>query len=425
MGVTEALSGLTDNPYFGAGFGLFGVGMAAAVARKGSALGMIMFRRHYMTTVEVTCKDKSYLWLLQWISQKGARKTQHLSVDTSFVESESGKVSTKYEFQPAVGTHLMRYGGTWIKVERTREQRMMEPWETVELTTLGNRRTLFVDILEEAREMAMSQHHGRTLMYTVIGTDWRPFGHPRIRRPIGSVVLDENISQELVNDVREFTESANWYRRRGIPYRRGYLLYGPPGCGKTSFVFALAGELEYSICVLNLSDRGMSDDRLQHRLADAPENSIILLEDIDAAFGSREVDSQLETAYQGLNRLTLSGLLNAIDGVTSSEGRIVFMTTNYVDKLDPALIRPGRVDFRQQIGHCSREQLRKMFANFYPDSTPEEAQEFSAAVDGGEVSAAQVQGFFMFFKQSGRAAIENAFRLCVTNKKPKVEKSEQ
>ena len=61
------------------------------------------------------------------------------SVDTSFVESESGKVSTKYEFQPAVGTHLMRYGGTWIKVERTREQRMMEPWETVELTTLGNR----------------------------------------------------------------------------------------------------------------------------------------------------------------------------------------------------------------------------------------------------------------------------------------------
>ena len=55
-----------------------------------------------------------------------------------------------------------------------------------------SRRTLFVDILEEAREMAMSQHHGRTLMYTVIGTDWRPFGHPRIRRPIGSVVLDES-----------------------------------------------------------------------------------------------------------------------------------------------------------------------------------------------------------------------------------------
>ena len=68
-----------------------------------------MFRRHYMTTVEVTCKDKSYEWLLAWITQRGARKTQHLSVDTTFVETEAGKVSTKYDFQPSVGTHIMRH----------------------------------------------------------------------------------------------------------------------------------------------------------------------------------------------------------------------------------------------------------------------------------------------------------------------------
>ena len=80
----------------------------------------------------------------------------------------------------------------------------------------------------------------------------------------------------------------DWYRARGIPYRRGYLLHGPPGCGKTSYITALAGELQYSICVLNLSDRSMSDDRLAHRLADAPENSIILLEDVDAVFVSRD-----------------------------------------------------------------------------------------------------------------------------------------
>jgi len=71
MGLQEAVSGLADNPYFGAGFGLFGLGAAAAVARKGAALGMILFRRHCMTTVEVTCKDKSFPWLLQWISEKG------------------------------------------------------------------------------------------------------------------------------------------------------------------------------------------------------------------------------------------------------------------------------------------------------------------------------------------------------------------
>ena len=133
----------------------------------------------------------------------------------------------------------------------------------------------------------------------------------------------------------------------------------------------MAGELEYSIAVLNLSDRSMSDDRLQHRLADAPENSIILLEDVDSAFVSREdpENKHLESAYQGLNRLTFSGLLNAIDGVTSTEGRILFMTTNYIDRLDPALIRPGRIDLKQYIGHCSSIQLFSMFTRFYPEAT--------------------------------------------------------
>lgn len=158
----------------------------------------------------------------------------------------------------------------------------------------------------------------------------------------------------------------------------------------------------------------MSDDRLQHRLADAPENSIILLEDIDAAFVSREMNPQLESAYQGLNRLTFSGLLNAIDGVTSTEGRIVFMTTNYIDRLDPALIRPGRVDFKQYIGYCTRHQLITMFKNFYPDPADSKlAEAFANELErlGGDVSAAQIQGFFMFYKHCAKSALENSFRL--------------
>merc|ERR1711915_1128015 len=225
---------------------------------------------------------------------------------------------------------------------------------------MGKQKTLFVDILESARQAALSETAGKTLMYTVIGTEWRQFGHPRERRPLNSVVLDTGVAEQIVADVKEVVGSVAWYRDRGIPYRRGYLLHGPPGCGKTSFITALPGELEYSICVLNLSDRSMSDDRLQHRLADAPENSIILLEDIDAAFVSREDAKHLEEAYKGLNRLTFSGLLNAIDGVTSTEGRIMFMTTNYIERLDPALIRPGRVDVIQHIGFCSQLQIQQM-----------------------------------------------------------------
>ncbi len=95
---------------------------------------------------------------------------------------------------------------------------------------------------------------------------------------------------------------------------------------------ALAGELEYSICVLNLSDRGLSDDRLNHLLSVAPQQSIILLEDVDAAFSSRKDTPTMKTAYEGLSPVTLSGLLNALDGVASTEARIVFMTTNYLER---------------------------------------------------------------------------------------------
>lgn len=260
---------------------------------------------------------------------------------------------------------------------------------------------------------------GKTVMYTVIGTDWRPFGHPRQRRPVSSVVLDTGVSETVLTDVKDFMTSQDWYKERGIPYRRGYLLHGPPGCGKTSFITALAGELEYSICVLNLSDRSMSDDRLAHRLADAPENSIILLEDIDAAFVSREDSKHLEEAYKGLNRLTFSGLLNAIDGVTSTEGRILFMTTNYIERLDPALIRPGRVDIIQYIGYCSQQQLKQMFSRFYPMENDARAEIFASKVCelGIEISAAQVQGYFMWFKKSPQAAIDNVFRFITPQEK--------
>ena len=109
------------------------------------------------------------------------------------------------------------------------------------MTTLGRNRELFFEILDESRKLALQSQEGKTVMYTAMGGEWRPFGYPRRKRPLGSVILERGLSEKILLDVREFIDSPKWYMDRGIPYRRGYLLYGPPGCGKSSYIMALAG----------------------------------------------------------------------------------------------------------------------------------------------------------------------------------------
>lgn len=229
MPLSDFVLALKDNPYFGAGFGLVGVGTALALARKGAQLGLVAFRRHYMITLEVPARDRSYAWLLTWLTRHSTR-TQHLSVETSYLQHESGRISTKFEFVPSPGNHFIWYQGKWIRVERSREMQMIDlqtgtPWESVTFTALGTDRKVFFNILEEARELALQQEEGKTVMYTAMGSEWRTFGYPRRRRPLSSVVLEQGLADRIVRDIREFIDNPKWYTDRGKQQ-----LVSWPGC---------------------------------------------------------------------------------------------------------------------------------------------------------------------------------------------------
>lgn len=275
-------------------------------------------------------------------------------------------------------------------------------------------------MLNYAKDLELSKHDGKTVIYEPKTSEWAPFGEPRRRREFESVILDSDIAERILSDVEDFLNSRDWYYQRGVPYRRGYLLHGPPGCGKTSYITALAGKLEYDICQMNLSNSALSDERLAYLLNVAPPKSFILLEDIDAAFLSREDIDFSRSAYQGLGRVTLSGILNVLDGVASAEERILFMTTNYPEKLDPALTRPGRVDMKVYIGYASDTQLARAFERFYPPELSQvHGETFVGAIETAkkqiklpkkkkvELSMADVQSFFLMHKDNPHDAIRH------------------
>ncbi|KAH9815819.1 BCS1 N terminal-domain-containing protein [Melampsora americana] len=396
----------SQNPYFSAGFGLMGLGVGLTALKRTSTLLATLAQRRLLVTLEISSKDRSYLWFLNWMSQQARSKssTNQLAAETSYRQTPDGSHQVTFSLVPGPGNHYFKFQRAWFQVKRERDGKLIDlnsgtPWETLMLTTLARDRHLLVQLLSEAKTVSMKTEEGRIVIYTAWGAEWKPFGQPRTKRPITSVVLDQGVKENLVRDIEDFMGRAKWYAERGIPYRRGYLLHGPPGSGKSSFIFALAGYLNYHICVLNLSERGLSDDKLNHLLTNVPERSVVLLEDVDAAFLGRDGTEQMKV------NVTFSGLLNAIDGVTSSTSqRLIFMTTNHVGKLDPALIRPGRIDLSVLVGNATLPQAMELFIKFYEDidvGVQEEMENRLMNVfrEGGSFSMAGLQGLFIRYRE--------------------------
>ncbi|VDN55459.1 unnamed protein product [Dracunculus medinensis] len=389
-----------------------------SMLRKSAIIANSVFRRRCIISLQISNEDVAYPWLLSYINRHSKNQSRHLSVQTSLFQAESGKTTTNFNFLPGHGMHYFVHEYRWIQVERQREKQSIQrdgfriPFETVTLTTLGTDVNFLKNILCKATDEALFETG--LVVYKAVGPEWRRLGIARRKRPLNSVILDNGIADFIYADFKEFSSSAQWYVEHGVPYRRGYLFYGPPGTGKSSFIAALASHFGYSICILSLSERTLDDDRLNHLLNTPPSNSIILLEDIDAAFGPRVDAVQNMKIYDGLTRVTFSGLLNAIDGVACAEERILFMTTNFINRLDEALIRPGRVDIKQYFGYCTDTMIFSMFMHFYGSKAVNDmALNFQRAVSSlnVDVSPAQIQGHLLLFKESPQAAVDNVARI--------------
>ncbi|XP_031268015.1 AAA-ATPase At3g50940-like [Pistacia vera] len=220
-----------------------------------------------------------------------------------------------------------------------------------------------------------------------------------------TLAMDPVLKKELMDDLDRFVERREFYRRVGKAWKRGYLLYGPPGTGKSSLIAAMANYLKFDIYDLELTTV-RSNSELRYLLVSTGNRSILVIEDIDCSTDLK--NRQSGVCNDNDSNLTLSGLLNFVDGLWSSCGneRIIVFTTNHKERLDPALLRPGRMDKHIHMSFltpCAFKTLSFNYLNIESHSLFPQIEELIKEV---EVTPAEVAEELMKNTEDADVALE-------------------
>ncbi|KAI4635931.1 hypothetical protein J4E83_000885 [Alternaria metachromatica] len=495
------------------------------------------FYTYYSSSIAIDEADILFDHVMSWIAvQRMTTSSRHLTAATRRIgevenvdgddnvldehgifnyEKWSGNIPPVY--QPNYGDYDFQHEGRWFSFARVKKKdngKVRDYDEEIVITCVGRNAVPIKELLVFVKRWSLNKASTTTTIYQAPAQKqgggeryWKRQSR-RPSRPLSTVSLDLQQKATILGDINGYLNpaTARWYAARGIPHRRGYLFHGPPGTGKTSLSFALAGIFGLNIYCLSLND-GISESALSSLFNDLPSRCVLLLEDIDAAGIRREglpppvvakedtksitegpkVEIQntpqsviskasapespeepaqeegkeqsckskaasKEASVGAQGAISLSGLLNVIDGAASHEGHVLIMTTNTPEKLDDALTRPGRVDMQIGFTLATRDQMRdtymRMFSNddptpdatqaskvttkshiptreakkdklgdivlpkksiaavVEPDKLAEMAQQFADALPEKVFSPAEVQGYLLMHKMDPGKAIE-------------------
>ncbi|OBT63018.1 hypothetical protein VE03_08189 [Pseudogymnoascus sp. 23342-1-I1] len=383
--------------------------------------------QHYMmSTADIRIDDEMYNYVMGWVTQQKFSQANRRFIATTNVNSRSWymwaeardneeegedeidengipiarRKLRKLQYTPGLGTHIFWYKGRLMVFRRNapndRSYGPISEREEISISSFGRDPTKLKELLIECRKLFLDSDEDKTVIFrggnkpgTMSETAWVR-STARVSRPMSTVVMDESTKADLLADMRDYLHphTQRWYWNRGIPYRRGYLLYGAPGTGKSSLSLAIAGYFKLKIYIVSLNSPSMNEESLGTLFSELPQRCVVLLDDIDTAGltnarnSEASEDAAATTAVKKVQkdpsqppslvvgtppagRISLSALLNVLDGVSSQEGRILIMTTNHIDKLDEALIRPGRVDMKIKFQLSDAEMMRTLFTSIF------------------------------------------------------------
>jgi DNA polymerase III delta prime subunit len=239
------------------------------------------------------------------------------------------------------------------------------------------------------------------------------FDHPTT---FETLAMEPAKKAAIMDDLDAFRRSGEFYRRAGKPWKRGYLLHGPPGTGKSTMIASMANYLDYDIYDVELTMVSDNND-LRKLLIETTSKSIVVIEDIDCSLdltGDRATRRPGEIRGGG-SMVTLSGLLNFIDGLWSASGgeRVVVFTTNHVEKLDPALIRRGRMDMHIEMSYCRAAAFRTLAKNYLDVDAHHLFDAVDDILDKEDITPADVAECLMAAKRSSDSDVTSSLEFLV------------
>ncbi len=362
------------------------IGLVMATLMGGVLFGLraipgkiwLVLREQFSVTLVVEGRDLMYDQLNLWLSRQGAAaKARRVMLQEEYDYDAN---QWRWRVTLGRGMHLIWAFGRLVVVHRE----VTEGGELAKLLgaganqrlwliTLGRDQGVIRRLIQEAE--AIYKNDGLVRIYVWSEGSYH-LADRRTPRALDTVFMPAAQKRRILADVEGFLEGRDTYRKRGTPYRRGYLFEGAPGTGKTSLIFAIAGQLKKAVYVVNLNQVA-GDNALLAAFNAVGNDGVIAIEDIDTAEITRDRDlvaverataPGVKAPETSPSKITLSGLLNAIDGVAAREGRLLFVTTNHAEALDPALLRPGRMDVREIIGKLDAGAAREMFEAYRPDA---------------------------------------------------------
>ncbi|CAA7032873.1 unnamed protein product [Microthlaspi erraticum] len=323
--------------------------------------------------------------------------------------------------------------------------------------------TTYVEhVLREGREIGL-RNRERKLYTNNSSQEWMPwrsgkwsnvpFHHPAT---FETLAMELEKKEAIQKDLTKFRNGKDYYKKVGKPWKRGYLLFGPPGTGKSTMISAIANFLEYDVYDLELTTV-KDNSELKKLLLETQGKSIIVVEDIDCSLDltgqrktkkeedddeekKKEAEKKERREGEKQSKVTLSGLLNSIDGLWSacSDEKIIIFTTNYVDKLDPALIRRGRMDNHIEMSYCRFEAFKVLAKNYLDIDSHSLFGEIKRLLEENDMSPADVAETLMPKSDEEDADIcverlvrileedkEKARKLALEEEKKKAEKEEK